>query len=399
MMTPRSYSLVMDMENGYGRSNDDEDYSKYRRPIHAIRWKRYSRGFYLAGLVVCVVVMVVILLFQFMNGTDMESVLSSNSVTGDDTYKLMVVADLDTASREKDDKKGKWKTILKKAELRRQENGKFTIHWLEDQEVFTRFSEAGRGMELSALLEFNNRLYSFDDRTGIVYELVKGNKAIPRFILMEGNGNSEKGQKSEWATVKDGKMIVGSFGKEYTNRDGSIKNTNNMWVSTIDSKGHVEHIDWTENYNLLRKAVGCSYPGYLIHEAIMWSDFMRKWVVLPRRVSNQPYDEVEDERRGSNLVLLASENFKKIEIRKITPITPTRGFSDFKFLPNSRDHILVALKSEESETRHIQNSYITVFDLNGTVLMDETEIPGKHKFEGLEFFFFYKGLFRMRVIT
>lgn len=397
-MTPRSYSLVMDMENGYGRSNDDEDDSKYRRPIHVIRWKRYSRGFYLAGFVVCLVVVLFILMLRVANGTDMDSTASS-SVTGDETYKLMVVADLDTNSREKDDKKGKWKTILKKAELRRKEDGKFSVHWLEDQEVFTKFSEAGRGMELSALLEFNNRLYSFDDRTGIVYEMVKGNKAIPRFILMEGNGDTEKGQKSEWATVKDGKMIVGSFGKEYTNPDGSIRNTNNMWVSTIDSNGHVEHVDWMENYNRLRKAVGCSYPGYMIHEAIAWSQHMKKWVVLPRRVSNQPYDEVEDERRGSNLVLLVSENFKKIEVRRITPITPTRGFSDFKFLPNSHDQIIVALKSEESEKLQTQNSYITVFDLNGTVLMDETEIPGKHKFEGLEFFFFYAGLFHSPVLN
>ena len=119
-MTPRSYSLVMDMENGYGRSNDDEDDSKYRRPIHVIRWKRYSRGFYLAGFVVCLVVVLFILMLRVANGTDMDSTASS-SVTGDETYKLMVVADLDTNSREKDDKKGKWKTILKKAELRRKE--------------------------------------------------------------------------------------------------------------------------------------------------------------------------------------------------------------------------------------------------------------------------------------
>ena len=93
-MTPRSYSLVMDMENGYGRSNDDEDDSKYRRPIHVIRWKRYSRGFYLAGFVVCLVVVLFILMLRVANGTDMDSTASS-SVTGDETYKLMVVADLE----------------------------------------------------------------------------------------------------------------------------------------------------------------------------------------------------------------------------------------------------------------------------------------------------------------
>ena len=242
-----------------------------------------------------------------------------------------------------------------------------------------------QGEEWSALLEYHNRLYAFDDRTGLVFELVKGNMAIPRFILMEGDGDTAKGQKTEWATVKDGKMYVGSFGKEYTNPDGSIKNTNNMWVSVIDSNGHVTHEDWTDRFNKLRDAVGCPYPGYMIHEAISWSPYRKQWVILPRRVSKKPYDENLDERRGSNTVILASEDFSQIEVRKITKKTPTRGFSDFKFLPGSNDNIIVALKSEENEEEKTQNSYIVVFNLDGTVLMEETEIPGKMKFEGLEF--------------
>lgn len=387
-MTPRSYSLNKDMEYGYGIATDDEDDSKYRRPAGIMRWKRYSHGLYLCGLLVCLVVLLYLVISRAISVIDMKALPSSTSPSQENTFKLMIVADLDKASRVKDDKKGKWKTVLKKAELRRKEDGHFSVHWLEDQEVFTKFSEAGRGMELSALLEFNNRLYSFDDRTGIVFELVKGNKAIPRFILMEGNGDTDKGQKTEWATVKDGKMYAGSFGKEFVRADNTIAHTKNMWISTIDRDGRVEHIDWTENYNRIRKAVGCSYPGYLIHEAIAWSPYQKKWVILPRRVSSEPYDEEEDERRGSNLVLLASEDFKHIEMKRITPITPTRGFSDFKFLPNSRDQIVVALKSEENEEAQTQNSYITVFDLNGTILMDEVEIPGKHKFEGLEFFYF-----------
>lgn len=95
--------------------------------------------------------------------------------------------------------------------------------------------------------------------------------------------------------------------------------------------------------------------------------------------------ENEDERRGSNTVIFASEDFSKIEVKHITPLTPTRGFSDFKFLPGSKDQIIVALKSEENEEAQTQNTYITVFDVNGKILMEETEIPGMMKFEGLEF--------------
>ena len=84
-------------------------------------------------------------------------------------------------------------------------------------------------------------------------------------------------------------------------------------------------------------------------------------------------------------MILASEDFSQIEVRKITKKTPTRGFSEFKFLPGSNDNVIVALKSEENEEEKTQNSYLVVFNLDGTVLMEETEIPGKMKFEGLEF--------------
>lgn len=51
-------------------------------------------------------------------------------------------------------------------------------------------SEAGRGMELSELVLFDERLYTCDDRSGIIFEIENYKsdeaKAIPRYILMEG---------------------------------------------------------------------------------------------------------------------------------------------------------------------------------------------------------------------
>lgn len=41
------------------------------------------------------------------------------------------------------------------------------------QPVDSDLNENGRGMELSELLWFNNKLYAMDDRTGTVFELVK----------------------------------------------------------------------------------------------------------------------------------------------------------------------------------------------------------------------------------
>lgn len=59
----------------------------------------------------------------------------------------------------------------------------------------------GRGMELSELVHWKGKLYSFDDRTGIVFEILPSLKVIPKHILMEGNGDENKGQKTEWVIL------------------------------------------------------------------------------------------------------------------------------------------------------------------------------------------------------
>lgn len=69
-----------------------------------------------------------------------------------------------------------------------------------------------------------------------------------RYILPEGDGLIDKGMKLEWATIKDGSLVVGSFGKEYTDDEGRIVNTNNNWVITIDENGVISRRDWSERY-------------------------------------------------------------------------------------------------------------------------------------------------------
>ena len=171
----------------------------------------------------------------------------------------------------------------------------------------------------------------------------------------------------------------------------------------------------------------------------MWSPYHKQWFVLPRRMSKEPYDEVKDERNGANTIIMASPDFKSIKaitvgvsasqallrgigvrgqallgravcfpcallpppfttrmrwppllIPSPQSIVPPglRGFSSAKFLPGSRDTVLIALKSEENSERDRQTSYFTIFgeDASGGwgVLMDEVELPGEVKFEGLE---------------
>jgi len=261
-------------------------------------------------------------------------------------------------------------------------------------------NEAGRGMELSELVLFNDRLLAFDDRTGSIFEVLsEGNDksiVVPRFVITEGEGDTDKGMKWEWSTVKDEKLYIGSMGKEFTRPDGSIVNTNNLWIATVDKNGQVVREDWKEQYNFVRNLLGCEWPGYVIHEAVLWSAKLKKWIFIPRRISQEQYDDVKDEYKGSNKIVLVDEKFTTGEVVNIkfidSDMDPLHGFSTAAFVPNTNDQHIVAMRSVEEncvggdETLCKQRSYMTVFDvLTGDVLMNEVEIEGGIKYEGVEF--------------
>ena len=79
---------------------------------------------------------------------------------------------------------------------------------------------------------------------------------------MDGNGQTNKGFKCEWSTVKDGILYVGSTGKEWT-RDGVVLNNNPQWIKNIDAHGKITHVDWSTPYRIIRNAAGAQEPGYV----------------------------------------------------------------------------------------------------------------------------------------
>lgn len=215
--------------------------------------------------------------------------------------------------------------------------------WTEDIELFSKHNEEGRGMELSELINFNGKLLTMDDRSGIVFEVLQEKRLAPRYILSEGDGKTDKGMKIEWSTIKNDQLYVGSFGKEYTNKKQKIVHKNNLWIATITDSGQISYHNWERNYQRLRKATGTEHPGYLIHEAICWSAIHKKWYILPRRSSQLPYDDELDEKRGTNLLIEASEDFNRINVKRVGKTTPERGFSSFKFLPRSGDNVCLVI--------------------------------------------------------
>ncbi len=104
---------------------------------------------------------------------------------------------------------------------------------------------------------------------------------------------------------------------------------------------------------------------------------------MPRRASAETYDEVLDERRATNLLINTDYDFKEVSYKKVGQIIPTRGYSSFKFVPGTKETVIVALKTEENqgETR----SFVTVLDISGNVLVEDIQISSNLKYEGIEF--------------
>ncbi|KFV52537.1 Soluble calcium-activated nucleotidase 1, partial [Gavia stellata] len=175
-------------------------------------------------------------------------------------YRIGVIADLDTQSRGSEEHT--WFSYLKKGYLVLSDSGdSVTVEWDKDESVLqSHLAEKGRGMELSELVVFNGKLYTVDDRTGVVYQ-IEGNKVVPWVILPDGDGTVGKGFKAEWLAVKDEHLYVGGLGKEWTTTTGEVVNENPEWVKVIGYKGDVGHENWVVNYNALRAAAGIRPPG------------------------------------------------------------------------------------------------------------------------------------------
>ncbi|TMW45893.1 hypothetical protein DOY81_009033 [Sarcophaga bullata] len=305
------------------------------------------------------------------------------------TYRIAMVADLDTNSKFDENGATVWRSYLKKGHLSYiSSKDEINITWDAGEPIAleSSFSLKGRGMELSELVTFNGKILSFDDRTGLVYDITNNDKPIPWLILLDGNGHNAKGFKSEWATVKDRLLYVGSMGKEWTTGTGEFENENPMYVKVISPAGSVKSMDWSYNYKRLRQESSqIAWPGYMIHESGVWSSVHRKWFFLPRRCSKEKYNETRDEHMGCNLLITADEDFNKIDTVPLNfPNTqPTHGFSSFKFIPGMDDRVIVALRTEELNGK--TTTFITAFDIEGKFLYAEQHIETDLKYEGFEF--------------
>jgi soluble calcium-activated nucleotidase 1 len=275
--------------------------------------------------------------------------------------------------------------------------GSWNIRWLDPApgvRLSTQLGESGRGMELSELVHWRGHLLAPCDRTGIVYEIRDPQSAKPyaasRYVLATGDGEHVKGFKAEWMTVQHNALMVGGHGRETTDAHNGTRvlNQDALWVKRIasDADELVQHLNWTDRYERLRRAAGTQFPGYLEHEAVAWSERRSQWLFLPRRFSREPYDERKNEYRGWNGYLLADEKIRRIQMKYLDlPVDGERGFSSIKFLPYTGDRMAIALRTIEHEDEGIYRTSIILFRVDdGHVLLEDFPV-GDGKYEGVEF--------------
>jgi len=328
-----------------------------------------------------------------------------DSVQKNGEILFSAVTDLDQLSRVVDSSKPKFRSIFLPGKLIQPVGAtgaatyQIVLNDSQKRTLYTHHNEAGRGGEFSELTVYNNRLLTFDDRTGDVFEILNdqsgtGSHVVPRFVITEGAGETDKGMKWEWATVKGNELILGSMGKEYTRPDGSVLNRNNLWIASLNSAGELNRFDWSVQYDVVRKALNARLPGYVIIEAVNWSPILKKWIFLPRRISSEMYDENKDERMGSNKLVIVDESFTSAEVVeiKMESLDPLKGFSTFAFVPGTGDRHALAVRSVEEDCVGgddqvcKQRSYFLVFDVTtGEVLSEEVQAQDSVKFEGVEF--------------
>jgi len=106
---------------------------------------------------------------------------------------------------------------------------------------------------------------------------------------------------------------------------------------------------------------------------------------LPRKESNTtPYDEILDQRLGSNLLLVASEDFSQIDVQRIGPLESELGFTSMKLVPDTNEILAIKVLEIDDQTK----TFITAFDLQGNFYLEPKWmelVSSTIKYEGLAF--------------
>jgi hypothetical protein len=120
----------------------------------------------------------------------------------ENAFGFVAVTDLDQLTLVEDEEKPTYRAYLLAGKISHDPvTNQYSIE-MEDKprEISTHHNEAGRGAEFSELQIYHDRLLTFDDRTGGVFEIRnnpdgESSYVVPRFVVTEGEGDTDKGMK------------------------------------------------------------------------------------------------------------------------------------------------------------------------------------------------------------
>eukprot|EP00824_Muranothrix_gubernata_P009456 TRINITY_DN22059_c0_g1_i1.p1 TRINITY_DN22059_c0_g1~~TRINITY_DN22059_c0_g1_i1.p1 ORF type:complete len:307 (-),score=40.80 TRINITY_DN22059_c0_g1_i1:288-1187(-) len=213
------------------------------------------------------------------------------------------------------DAEGRSVHALKNGVLSHNETGgDYSVTWTDTTELRCAYATDKRRTHLTEAIVYRGRFLTFDDTTGIVFEVVRGD-LVPRHVLSAGTGLSIDRFAVVWAAVKEGMLHMGGHGRE-SEVDGKTDNTP-LFIKTLSEEGTLTHVDWSEAYNALRDATETTSSGYVTHSGCQWSSLSGQWFFLPRRVSKAPYDPETDHEQGGTILISSNEDFLDIRVDRV----------------------------------------------------------------------------------
>lgn len=311
------------------------------------------------------------------------------------SFDVLMIADQDKDSKNDSDNDGKvdnWISYLVVVRVTRHgapPNHKYKCEVIDKVSVVVNQADkSGRGAEFSSLCYFNGKLLTCDDRTGKIMSLTDTDPGDGRrielkteYVCPDADGSDPNaGFKAEWMIVKDGKLYCGSHGRPES--DPKARNDRMRWVKVISPDGQIKHENWADRFDVICRRLNVDpKKGYVTHESALWSDIHKKFFFYPRRISNEAWAPDKDPHNGSNILVAVDEDFGVSISRTALSFKPDLGTADMDFVPCSGESELVVVRTLEMDDR--MDSFLSIVDLNGHVLMPETRILKGLKLEGL----------------
>lgn len=309
-------------------------------------------------------------------------------------YRFFLIADNDISINKNDESNSyEFKSYLKFMNLDIQ-NDKYDIIDDNTVEIVTGYNYFGKGAQFSEIITINNNIYTFCDKTGIMFEIFENGKdiytVVPKHVLTSGKNNYNP-LKIEWCFKINSFLIIGSHGTVINN------NIDRQTLCLMDfNKSNISYKTCPNFYEIIKENFNITANGYIIHECMLYDQINSYLYILPRKISENEFDDNIDPTLGNNKFLRCKIEFNnnsleigtEVDIKTVNSTNKSvleliTGFSSAKFVPDTNNTQIMAVKTREFDNK--MESYLQIFTTDGEILYELNKLPGGNKYEGIEF--------------